>query len=498
MPNDACNPHNAVAKMAGVFDAGGIETTEGALNRLDDNAKTLFHQIRSQSSAQALQKTSPKAAKTAEEIIEDVTDENADKGTIIERVKGGLLDVMKPADFLPEDVTGPVFEYLDNFFVANHQDMVGARKSYSAGIRKVLNEISETVDGLSPEAKGQAAHWMRDLREGYPFYGKSGTILNNMTSNVVSNALDFSTNVLLGNPLEIIIKAPAVYGIRPTFNGLGMLAKETKGNLWATIPELEQAGVYGMEMPKGKGKIASLQNAYNYINEKVMNVTDRPLKNWAYYTGKAQNGNGMEAVEKIAFKNRWGNDARLGRSNRDAVTLMNYTFNTYYMFGGMAKNIITPGKRAEGLRQFGMWAGLTSLIGGPAAVIPAPLAEVLKQNAEYAEFEKNYLFPTGKLIRPGGVTFGVGYEMVNRAGDVWFRGLKKGAEKLSKDDPQGAMLDFADGGLGAATVFTRSPLGNLRVQKVLRNTRDLYEGDLDGDYLQKNAEAVFPIIKQAK
>lgn len=506
MPNNSCNPHNAVAKLAGVMDAGGITTTEAALNNLDDNAKMLFNQIKSQSSSQALQHTAPKAAISADEIIESMTDTESPEGqlSLKEKVRGGLMDLLKPTDYLPENVTSPVFEYLNDFFAQNHTNLGAARSQYKAGIRQVLDKIASDVDNLTPEAKGQAAHWMRDLREGYPFYGKSGTIYDKVKGNVISNALDFSGTILAGNPLEFMIKAPSVYGITPTFKGLINLTKETKGNLWSTIPRLQEAGVYGMErLPVkkvlGSTHLASLQNAYNAVNEKLMNVTDRPLKNLAFAVGEAKNGDGLEAVEKIAFKNRWGNDPRLGRSNGDAITLMNYTLNTYHMMGGMAKGLATPGQRLEATRQLGMWIGLTSMVGGGAAVIPAPLSAILRGNDGYKEWEDANLNTVGKLVQPGAISFGVGGEMINRAGEAWSRGLKKGTDKLEDGDTTGAMLDFADGGLSLMTLLTRSPLGNLRVQKLLRSTRDLFEGDIDYDeYKQKTGETILPALKQAK
>lgn len=496
MPNNACNPHNVVAKLAGVFDAGGIETTEGAINVLDDNAKALFHQIKARSSSQALQASAPKAAKTADDIIDSIV-ESEEMPSIKERVRGGLMDLLKPADFLPEDVTGPVFSFLDDFFARNYQNLKAARNEYNTGIRQVLNEISDAVENLDEATKGQAAHWMRDLREGYPFYGKNGTIWDKVRGNLVSNVLDFSGTVLLGNPLELIVKAPAIYGFRPTFNGLIQLTKETKFNLWAKVPELESAGVYGMKIPKGKGVLASLQHAYNTLNDKIMAVTDRPLKNLAYYTGKAKGGSGTEAVEKIAFKNRWGNDPRIGRKNRDAVTLMNYTFNTYYMLAGMAKGLATPGKRAESLRQLAMWTALTSMIGGPAAVIPAPLSAILRANDGYKEWEDANINMFGKLARPGGITLGLGTELFNRAGEAWNRGMKRSVKKFSEGDTTGGMLDLGEAGMAVSAILMRSPLGNLRVQKLFRNTRDLFENDIDfEEFKQKGAETALPALKQ--
>jgi hypothetical protein len=502
MPIDDCTPKNAVAKLAGIFDAGGIETTERALSHLDDNAKMLFHQVKSQSGSQALDAAAPKASKKAEDILDEIT-ESEDKPNLIQWVKGGVMDTLKPDDYLPPDVKEPVFEYLNNFFAKNYNNLKDARLEYKQGIRAVTEEITPALENLDEATKGQAAHWLRDLREGYPFYGKSGTIYDQGRGGVVANVLDFSGTVLLGNPIELLVKAPAVYGIRPTFKGIGMMAKETKFNPWAKIGELEAAGVYGIDPPKSKVPLLGpALDAYAWVADNVMAVTDRPLKNLAYFTGKAKGGSvsaGQEAVERIAFKNRFGNDARLVRSNRDAVTLMNYTFNTYHMLGGMGKGLLTPGKRLESARQLGMWYALTAGIGGQAAVIPAPLSALLRINDDYAEWEDANLTTAGKLVRPGGVTFGVGAELLNRVGAAWERGVKKGAEKWSKGDTSGAMLDFGDAGITLSTALARNPLGNTRIQRMLRNTRDLFEGDIDfEEYTQEAKEIALPALKQAK
>lgn len=493
--NDACNPNNAAGKLAGILDAGGIETSEASINMLDDNARKLYHKLRSEGSSDALTAGAENVSSKVDEVIESVTE--ADK-SVKDHIRGGVMDIMKPADIMPDHVTGPVFEYLDKFFAENYNNMHSARSAYRSGINSVLDSVSPSIDTLDPAIRGQAAHWMRDLKDGYPFYGKSGTIWDKARNSAVSNVLDFSGTVLLGNPLEMIVKAPALYGIKPTLRGLIEYAKETKFNPLAKIPELEKAGVYGMD--RGASKIpiiGSLLNAYNKAAETTMAFTDRPLKNLAYSIGKLDGGSGVEAVEKIAFKNRWGNDPRLGRSSKDAITLMNYTMNTYHMMGGMAKGLMTPGKRIEAARQLAMWTVITGGIGGQAALIPAPVAAILKNNDDYKAWEKANINIAGKLIRPGGITFGVGAELINRAFESWQRGVNKGTQKWESGDPQGALLDYADGGLSIMTILGRNPLGNSRIQKAARNTRDLFEGDLDGDYLQKNAEAFLPALKQA-
>lgn len=493
MPNNACNPQNAVGKLAGIMEAGGIEMSEGALNVLDDNAKAIFHQISSQNGSQTIEKTLPKLSDDIDDVVDLIAE--TDKG-VMDYIKGGVMDTLKPSDYLPEDVTGPVFEYLDNFFAQNYQDMKGARKQFSQGIRAVIDEIRDPLESLDPTTKGQAMHWLRDMKEGYPFYGKSGTFIQTMQSNVVNNVLDFSGTVVFGNPLEILVKAPSLYGIKPTLSGLAKLTAETKGNLWAKIPELERAGVYYLDRPASKGVIGKAFDAYAKVADSVSALTDRPLKNLAYAIGK-EKGNGVEAVEKIAFKNRFGNDPRIGRSNRDAVRLMNYTFNTYYMLASMGKGLLTPGKRAESIRQLGTWIAITSTLGGPAAVIPEPISKLLRTNDEYANWEDQNLNVAGKLIRPSGITFGLGYEILNRVGETWERNLAKGADKIQDGDITGGMLDLGEGGLSVMSALMRMPLSNSRIQRVITNTRDLWEGDVDNEeYMQKNAEIVLPAIRQ--
>ena len=495
MANNDCTPHNAAAKLAGVMDAGGIELTEGALNVLDDNGKMLYHAIRNKGGSETL------SYHTATQDVDDVVTgiiESHDELTTMQAIRSNVMHAMKPADFLPQDVTEPVFNFLNDFYAKNHGNMNAARGQYFGSIKQLIKEVQPAVDKLEPAAKGEAAHWMRDLREGYPFYGQGKTFIGGMVSNSVKNVLDFSGTVFLGNPIEFIVKAPSVYGIRPTFDGLIELTKTTKGNYWAKIPELEELGVYGYEPPAKASN--AIKAAYGKLADGAMAVSDRPFKNWAYATGKAKAGSkegGLEAVEQIMFKNRFGNDPRIARKNADAVTLMNYTLNTYHMLGGMARGLAVHGKRAESARQLAMWTALTAGIGGPAALIPAPLSALFGNIDGYKEWEAANINTAGKLMRPGGITFGVGYELVSRAMDAWNRGLKHGIDKLEDGDTTGALLDFGDAGVSLSTVLWRSPFGNVRAQRAGRNTRDLFEGDVDNEgYWQKNAEIVLPALKQ--
>lgn len=497
MPENSCTPENVVAKLAAVFEAGGIPTTEKAFEAMTENGKALYHQSLAKGGSEVIDAAKPELLKKTDELIDDFLETETPEGKkgLKQRISGGLLQVMKPEDFMPKEVTEPVFQYLDNFFSDNHNNLGQARQAYKAGIRQVINEID--LDKLNPSIKGEVLHWTRDLLDGYPFYKKQGTFLEGWKSNIISNTLDFSGTILLGNPLEFLVKSPAVYGFKPTVKGVSLALKESNNNIWAKIPEVEKAGGYGIKIPEKSS--SSLKKAYTFINDKVMGITDTPLKNVAYYTGKSTDGkvsSGAQAIEKIAFKNRWGNDPRLGRSSKDAITLMNYTMNTYHMLGGMGKAILTPSKRIEGVRQLGTWIALTSAIGGPAAVIPAPLSAILRSNDEYKEWEDSHLNTLGKLVRPGGITFGLGYELINRAGDAWQGGLKKGASKFSNGDTIGGILDLGEGGLSAMTVLSRNPLGNVRVQKLLRNTRDLFEGDIDfEEYTQKAKETALPALK---
>lgn len=505
MPEYSCTPENAVAGLAAFLEARGVETSEKALNLLDDNAKMLFHQTKTKVSSEALDSARPETAKKVEKLIKEFTEDSKDTRTLTagERAKAALFDTLLPSQYLPESVTEPIFQALEKHSAKYFQDPAAGNGEYKQMIRKVLEEVAPEVEKLGAAEQFQFAHWARDLRENYIFNPKAQSIGGKAVNNSVKGVMIGSGTAIVGNVFEFTVKAPSLYGLRPTFGGMAEMVAATKGNLWKTIPEIEAAGGYGYQRYQRPGLLNKALDIYDKAGQAVMDSTNRPLLNLAYYTGKAKGGThtaGMEAIEKIAFKNRIGNDARMGRAwTKDQTQLMNYTLNHYRMFYDMGRGMMTPGKRAESLRQFGMWFGMTSLVGGGvAATVPAWIAGPLRSiDSGYKEWEKQNMNAAGKLVQPGSISLYTGASVFNRIVESAERSLIRGTKKIQDGDVNGGLLDYSEGGMSLSTVLGTPVLGNLRFQKTFKNARDLFEGDIDYDeFIKLNAESFLPALKQ--
>jgi len=488
---DACTPDNVIGKLAGMMDSGGVIATDGAVDKLDKSGKSLYHNTRSKGGSESLEDGNQHLSDTFDNFLDDHIVPITEHSPL--NIRGVLTHGLKPTDYLPESVTTPILDYVDSFAYANMSRLGSAKGEYRNGLRKVIKGID--LESLPASLQGEAKHWFRDLEEGYPFYGKQGNILTWVISNVTANNVDFSGNILAGNPFELIVKLPTVYGVRGAGKAVVKALEETDGNLWAKIPELEAKGYYGFPDQPTNNPVIKASQAYNKLADSVMAITDRPLKNIAWAA------KGTEGIEKIAFKNRLGNDSRITRNplGRGILTFTNYTLGTYHLLGSMIVGLTNPQTASNAARGLATWAGLTMALGGQAAVIPEPLAFILKKSDPgYSDWEEQNLTPIGKLVRPGGITaLGISSQMVTRAFQRFGSSVGKAAEKFSYQDYAGMGMDLADAGLSLSTTI-RNPLGNPRLQKVLRSTRELFEGEISEDeYYESLKTTAMPFLKEA-
>jgi hypothetical protein len=490
MPENSCNPENVMGKLAGVFDAGGIETTDSAYQLMTDNAKLLFQQVVNKQQADILNAAKPKAP----DIIDDTLDETTHLLGQANRVnvKSVVTASMKPTDLFPEDVTKPILSAVDDFYIQHANDLRGKAGQFKASIKSVINSLDESK--IPEWAKGEWEHWKRDLQDGHPFYEKKGGIVSTILNNTVSNSINLSNNVVSGNVFELMIKAPTLYGFRPSLVGAIETLGKTKGNIWARIPELDERGFYGFPLEPSKNFLkipltGKLNDLSKKTTELIMNTTQRPLVNIAYGVGKAKTGThegGIEALEKIAFSNRLGNRPRLFRNQADAASLklMNYTFSQYQMMGGLLAGLTKKETAFNSARGLATWLGLQSAIGGVPSLMPRGMSDILAAaSPEYKEWEKENMTPIGKLVQPGNITVGAAQSIWNRVVETAQKDAQSGAEKLANDDPTGAARDLTMAGLTMSIGFGQNIMTNPRVQKTIRGYFDLNDGDIDNQEL---------------
>lgn len=507
MPEQSCSIDNVMGKFPGVLDAGGVKTDDAVFGKLTDNAKLLYGQVVDKQQSDILAVGNPSVSSAVEKAIEETTQNITEANRI--NIKSIVSGSMKPTDLFPEDITKPILDYIDDFFVRNDGDIGGKHREFTTGIKSVIESLDDTK--VSEWAKGEWAHWKRDLADGAPFYEKRGGIVSKLINNVVSNSINLSNNVILGNPLELMIKAPTLYGFRPSLVGLIEALGKTKGNIWGKIPELDQRGFYGFDLGPSKnfgvGKIripltGKLNDLVKGTTGLIMNITQRPLVNIAYGVGRAKTGTvngGIEALEKIAFANRLGNRPRLFRNSADAASLklMNYTLSQYQMMNSLVRGLGTPGKRFDSARGIVTWLGITSALGGSAAMIPAPISAIFKKIDGYSDWEKEHSTAFTKLIQPGSISIGAGQQIYSRAMESSQKDIQSGAQKLSEGDMNGAIRDLTMGGLTVSIGFGQNVMTNPRTQKSIRVYFDLADGDLSESEKDEKLQKIWlPFLNQ--
>lgn len=515
MSKDACTPDNAIGKLLGVADSGGIKANETGVEQLDKFGQQVYHDTRHQGASEVLASAKPELAGKVKAHVEETT------GILDPRrlhsIQGGLTAGFRPNQLFPETITTPILDAIDQHSVTyGHGQNMSA---YRQKIKEVIASVQSEVDNLSPAMKGEAEHWFKDLKQGYPFASHGSNPIKTGLRNIVANTIDMSGTILAGNIPELLIKLPTTHGFSGALKGLRRALELTDGNLWGRIPDLDARGLYGearmnhdMDI-SDKGfddMFAKFGNGYGRLMQGILDITDRPLRNISYAAGEVKGGvsAGLQSVEEIAFLNRLGNDSRLGRDplGRNSLTFLNYTLSTYNMVGshfvGLLGKNSTVATRVNSARALGTYTAMTTVIGGgtAAVLVPEPLSELLKHaSPDYADWEAENITPLSKLVRMGGITsIGVSIQMANRTAKRFQSSMNKAAEAVGDGDIERATVEVGDAGLSLTSVI-RNPFGNPRVQKALRKARDLNEGKIDQDEFSKEVfEGFFPFAKSDK
>jgi hypothetical protein len=484
MPDNSCNIPNVMGKLGAVMDAGGVEMTTGAYDMLEPNAKNLYQEIFSQDKTDILTVGKPELASKVDRIIDETTGDFSQNGNI--RLKSVVTGSLKPTAMFPKEATDPILQYIDDFYVKHNGEVSGKHREFQSGIKQVINGLGPVK--IPDWAKSEWKHWQRDLLDGAPFYEKAKNGIVQMLDNTVANSINLSNNVILGNPVELFIKAPTLYGVRPSLEGLLEAVKTTKGNVWTRLPEVEARGYYGFDLKPSKNFLkipmtGKLNDLSKKSMELIMNTTQRPLLNIAYSIGKQKGGvdGGLEALEKIAFANRLGNRPRFFRNQASgqSLKLMNYTISQYEMLSGLVYGLGSKDTALNSARGLATYFTLAGTIGGTASFIPKPLDMALEKVAGYTEWRDEHISPFGKLIQPGGVSVGAAQSIWSRTVESAQRDFKNGAERLSNGDLTGGLEDLTLGSLTFSIGFGQNIMTNPRTQKTLRSYIDLHQDDID-------------------
>lgn len=505
MPN-ACTPNNIVGKLTGMMESSGIEIEAGTVEILDTSGQAQYHRVANRAGNDLDNAAGTEDSKKVKKFWQHLDDKILGSGL---QLAGRILtDQRNPSGILGKDVTQPVIDFTTEHYktvfrkATDEASIKAAQRQYQAGIKEVFDGIDTSK--LRESQKGFFQEYRRYYeRDGGDLYSGGtttgiGEAVNNLGGNLIRNNL----NVVVGNPLEVAIKLPALYDVH-VFPGLAQFISKTKGNIWKRLPELEEAGVYGFEHAV-EDTSGNLWQKLNKRWDGLITLTDVPTKNLVYLTGAANGGEkeGLKAVQDTLFSMRLGDTPRQrwGKAGKGETRLVGYTINTIKLHASMFESLLNPastaGQRAAALRSIGVMYGMTGVIGGPAALIPKPLEDALvKVNPDLKETLDEHKTPFANLVQIGnvgqvGVLYDATKRSVQKAGTLWNSGVKA----ARNGDWNGFYLD-AGFAVAKYFMFTKSFLGDSQIQKAADLGRDIARDDLESDLWTEARERFLPFTK---
>lgn len=474
MPS-GCTPDNAMAKLVAGLEAMGKEVdSKFVLNELDAGGRASYTKASNKGGADSFDQI-PGSERTASDntVIKAL---RYTEGGIINQTKRMMMEQRNPSGIFGEEKVRPVVDFVTAHYRTHRDNLQDARRSYFQGIKRVLDKIEPTI----PEShKPEWNHYRRFYEEGGELYkvNESGAVqqaINNLSSNTISN----SPTVLVGNIIEGAQKMPALYP-STMMQGMAKAIKEAKG--FGKIPALEDLGVYGRESAVDLGRDA-LAGSRGLIQ-----FTDVPLKNWAFYAGYLKGGEaeGLRAVQRVAFVPRLGDLPAVyyTSAGRNDIRLMSYTINTMKLYAQATKDLFTGDvkNRAGGAWTLGAMVGIPLLMTGPKGAIPQPVFDFIKKvDPDLAEQIDENSNDLSSFVQVGGLSIGVPYQIASSVLKRMSGNAVKAAKAYQDGDAMGTALHTADVGLGVLS-FSKSWLGDAMVQRALRLAKDAAMDDLNED-----------------
>lgn len=471
-----CDAHIAAGKLASSFEGMGVPVSEDALSALTLEGKASFARNSNKYDTALAEDTAFHHPNHIDSIASGA----------LQKLFGGKLGSWltlpkDPGVILSEEFIQPLTDALQA-----HIESGGTAGTFRSEVVPVVRMLKNEIQNHFTD-HGQinfANRYLSAWENGGSLYksDKAGGILdiaaypaNTIAKNLVSN----NPFITVANVFEFMPKALGVYG--PISTARGMLDYVTAGGLKGRIPELEARGVYGTTS-------GGMHKGFDLIN-----LTETPLRGLAYNVAKAAGKDGLEGVEKIAFKYRPGREPLilLDHGSAMTVTLMRFSIESAKMYGQWYKDIATglakgdvgqAGSAALGLALFHY---MTALQTGAASSVPAPLWGLMNDEQKQAVQDLddamglNLLkrttgveFQPSRMQPAGGVTLGLGFDLANTAITQGYKKAKEGSSALQEGDYTVAGVDFAKALLSTGQAFI--PGVNTSVKKI---------GDIIGDTL---------------
>ena len=360
--------------------------------------------------------------------------------------------------------------YKDNIskqFKANKQELQHLFRRFG-GTARLDKELSRR--GIKNKVQASILHSYLDyLENGGPFFqfrhtGEVGAWARAIVSNVTGNKVKWNLKTAFVNGMEVVQKAPATFGFKNTLLGIADTlnsAKKAGLSIFDQLPELKRKGAYDydpsvLRVVSQADPLAKSQNM---------------LDNFAYFIGN-RGGDWRKGMKEIAFRPKPWNDtiAFQDVTSRSFFDFMSFQLRQMQQYGGWWRDIFTGKNVAASSKALFTYTLMTGLIYGDKAAIPAPLWQMTKGYFATDDLTEedlddvwdqlhDALGPAGDLVKKGvigtvtggqvdlgeyaqpfgGITLGVGTEMVNQLGNIG-PASKKMIDTLGEGRPDKAAL----------------------------------------------------------
>lgn len=475
MANRACTADNVLGRLMAERDASGLDVPEDVIAELDAGGKSNIVSGSADIKSKVVLENPTEADRVALQPYQ--------KSDSLLKLAGMVIaDNKRPSSYFPDLVKNLDESIIDVVVEHNGEMSTAAAK---ADYRQTVTEIMDGFDteNLSPAQQNYFEGYYRYMTEEGPFYGKSQqpTGLGQMRRNAVSNTLKSSFTVALGNPLETMIKAPALY---PQESLTGFLNWSKNGDAFKKIPKLEQLGYYdGIRNPELEGSaFNNLLSGWQGINKTL----DIPWKNLAYRIGEAAGGveGGLKAIDDILFIPRFADmpRQRWGQLGREEVSVLNYSISSARLGVDLINRAVRGDTKA--MAGLAIMAGMGTAIGGPGAMIPQFVIDGLNVISPGSGDDVSEMMPkwgASKLIQYGGIgRIGVTISIFNRTIQKAQQNFSSGAEKMADGDAVGGLVDLGLSLFSLASLSS-SPLGDAQIQRAGNYIADVIREDMDSE-----------------
>lgn len=411
-------------------------------------------------------------------------------------VGDALNELVTPESAIGDDIVKSIEALSEKHFLKYGDNLKAGKDEFIENVTELLSSIDTSK--FTPNQQAFFNKYSRFYMQGGEFYKmnhKEGIL--GIVRNATSNTIKSSVNVVEGNVFEGVIKLPTFYP-KQTLPAIVDALKQTGGNLFKELPERAAKGVYGHNF---SGEAKDWWQGF-------MGLTDVPFKNIVYSAGElAETGSGTRAVEKVAFKPRFGNlpPVYYSEAGGQAVKLLGYRLNHYRMLHGMVMDAIGrngASRVATGLQQIATHTVMTGLVGGFGATGVGQLLGILNPNwREEIGETRNSL---ASLVDTGGITqIGIGASITNR---FIQNGYKHFADTWEATGATGDGFDPVQFTIGLTDVVmdalalgsTKTAFSDVAIQKAIKLARDTFLGEVAAEDFWDEAQDRFKLPNPAE